>query len=231
MRPRSRAAIVFWHNAALITFAAVAIGMTWTVMNSGFSSSEVVKEVVEEAAISSTNSLQVVGRMTGTAHVEDNEVMVTATPLTTVTQGKISTDRSSIKVSYSIVKEVSYTITQENVYAGALYGTSYNSLNSALAAAKSEGLIQTNPLADSEKPQHTEAFFYWVINLDGDEMIQSGEILNLVMIYADKDRPSTGEHLQISVADRQGVLLDIQRKVPHVTTAVLDFGGKVKDGD
>lgn len=231
MKPRSRAGIVFWHNAALITFAAVAIGMTWTVMSTGFSSSEVVKETIEGAVDESTNSLQVIGRMTGTAQVEAEEVTITATPLTTLSQKSVDTEKENIRVSYSIIKEGAYTVTQEDVYAGALYGTSYNSIKSALEDAKMQGLIEINPLADSEKPQQTVAFLYWVISLHDDTRIQSGEIANLVMIYSENDRPATGEYLQIQIHDRSAVILDIQRTVPHVTTAVLDFGGKVKDSD
>lgn len=220
---------MFWHNAALITFAVVAIGMTWTVMNSGFSSSDVMKDVIEDAVVDSSNAFHVVGSMTGTAQVDTDEVLVTATPITTTTNGIIDLDKSNIKIAYKIIKDASYTITQENIYAGALYGTSYNSLGSAIKAAKEQGLISVDPLNDPQKPSETTAFLYWIINLDGDDYLQKGEIMSLVIIYSEKDRPSTGEYLQIQAIDRQGILLDIQRNVPNISTSILDFGGKVKN--
>ena len=229
MRFQNRAGLLFWHNAALVTFAAVAIGMTWTVMNSGFSSSEVMKDVIEDAVTDSANAFQVVGSMTGTAQVAANEVMVTATPITTTINGIVDLDTSNIKIAYKIIKDASYTVTQENIYAGTLYGTSYNSVGSAIKAAKEQGLISTNPLVDEQKPQETVAFLYWIINLDGDEYLQNGEIMNLVIIYSEKDRPSTGEYLQIQATEKQGILLDIQRTVPNISTSILDFGGKVKN--
>lgn len=223
--------MVFWHNAALITFASIAIGMTWTVMNTGFSSTEVMKDAIEKAIVDSANALQVVGKMTGAAKVELGQVTLTATPVTITTNGMLDVDPENIKLAYSIVKEGNYTITQEDIYSGALYGRTYNSVSSATAAAKEAGLITVNPLVDSEKPTETTAFWYWIIDLDGDEFLQKGEIANLVIVYADRDRPETGEHLEILMEERQGALLDIERDVPHVSTSILDFGGKVKESE
>lgn len=220
--------ITLWHNVALVTFASVAIGMTWTVMNTGFSSSEVMKDTIEKAVISSENSLMVVGKMTGTGLAKLNQVTLTATPVTTSANGVVVTSQDNIEVTYQIVKDGSYTITQEDIYVGALYGKTYNSVSEAVAAAKESGLIRTNPLVDAEKPDQTTAFFYWIIDLDGDANLQKGEVASLVIVYADKDRPATGEHLKLIVEERQGVLLDIERNVPNISASILDFGGKVE---
>lgn len=223
-----RRGLVFWHNAALITFGSVAIGMMWTVMGSGFSSSDVMKDVIEDAVVDSSEALQVVGKMTGRGIPDANQVTVTATPVTTTVNGIINTGTENIKVTYKIVKDGSYTITQENIYVGSLYGKTYNSVGEALDEAKRQGLIQVNPLVDSEKPDTTSAFFYWIIDGDSNKYLQNGEIATLVIVYSERDRPATGEYMKIEVHEPLGTLLSIERNVPNISSSILDFGGKVK---
>ncbi len=220
--------LTFWYNTALITFAAVAIGLTWTVMSSGFATSESVKNTVEKA-VESANTLQIIGKMAGTAEVSNNKVTATATPVTATTNGFVDMSAEDVKVTYQLIKDGSYTITYDDIYVGSLYGESYNSLNSALVAAKEKGLIAINPQVDQQKPDTTTAFLYWVINQDFDQSVQNNEIASLVLVYADKDRPSTGEYLRIQVVEIDGVILDIERTVPDISSSILDFGGKVKD--
>lgn len=220
--------MTFWYNTALITFAAVAIGMTWTIMNSGFSSSDVMKDVVEDAAAHSANSLQIVGKMTGIANVQDDQVTVTATPITSTTNGNVNVSPEKTKVTYTIIKEGSHTITHNNIYVGMLDEESYNSLSDALDAAKKVGMIEVNPMIDGEKPQTTSAFVYWIINQNSDGIVQNNEIASLVIVYADKDRPATGEYMTIQVLEKRGVLLYIERNVPNISSSILDFGGKVR---
>lgn len=220
--------MTFWYNTALVTFAAVALGITWTIMNSGFSSSEVVKDVAESAVRHSANGLQIVGKMTGLANVEDDQVTVTSTPITATTNGDVNMALENTKITYTIIKDGIYKITYDNIYVGMLKDESHNSLRSALVAAKKAGLIQTNPLVDSEKPDSTSAFIYWIINQDSDGRVQNNEIASIVVVYADKDRPSTGEYITIEVLEERGTLLYVERNVPNVSSSILDFGGKVK---
>jgi flagellin FlaB len=221
--------MTFWHNTALISFAVIAVSLTWTVMNSGLSSSEMVKDVVEDAVKHSANGLLVIGKMTGAADVTDSKVMVTATPVASTTSGLVNVNPHNIKVTYTIIKDGSHTITHDNIYVGTIQDTSFNSINDALIEAKKRGLIQVNPLVDSEKPDTTSAFMYWIINQDFDSNVQSNEIASLVVVYADKDRPSTGEYLRIDVVEERGILLTIERTVPNISSSILDLGGKVKD--
>ncbi|MEM3063765.1 MAG: hypothetical protein QW177_00170 [Candidatus Nitrosotenuis sp.] len=202
--------------------------MTWAIMNSGFSSSEVMKDVVEDAALHSANSLQIIGKMTGTANVANNKVTVTATPVTSTTNGNVDVSPMKVKVTYKIIKEGSHTITYDNIYAGMLSEGSYNSLSDALDAAKKSGLIETDPTRETKEPQTTSAFVYWIINQNSDGAVQNNEIASLVIVYADKDRPSTGEYIAIEVLEKRGTLLHIERNVPNISSSILDFGGKVR---
>ena len=224
----SHRGLTFWYNTALITFAAVALGITWSVMSSGFTSSDVMKEVVEEAVQDSANNLQVIGKVTGSADISDSKIKATSTPLTATTTGLVDLRTQNVKVIYKIVKAGSYEISYDNIYSGMLKGSA-SSLADALAKAKEQGLISINPNSDTEKPDTTSAFVYWVITQNDDVFLESNEIANLVVVYADKDRPTTGEFIKLQVEESEGMLLDMQRTIPTVSGSVVDLGGKIKN--
>lgn len=224
----SHRGLTFWYNTALITFAAVALGITWSVMSSGFTSSDVMKEVVEEAVQDSANNLQVIGKVTGSADISDAKIKATSTPLTATTTGLVDLRTQNVKVIYKIVKAGSYEISYDNIYSGMLKGSA-SSLADALAKAKEQGLISINPNSDAEKPDTTSAFVYWVITQNDDVFLESNEIANLVVVYADKDRPTTGEFIKLQVEESEGMLLDMQRTIPTVSGSVVDLGGKIKN--
>jgi len=198
-------------------------------MTAGFSSSEAVKDVLEKSVTKSSIALKVIGKMVGTAQIVESKVTSTATPVSVTSQTAINLDPDSLKVTYKVIKDASHVITQDNIYAGALIGKSYNSASEAIQAAKEKGLIKVNPLTDTEKPDTTTAFFYWVINQNSDESLQNNEIANLVLIYSDNDRPTTGEYMKIEVFDSQGVILELERTIPNISGTILDLGGKVKE--
>ncbi|MEM2160712.1 MAG: hypothetical protein QXN55_07150 [Candidatus Nitrosotenuis sp.] len=223
----NRRGLTFWYNTALVTFAMVAIGITWSVMYAGFSSSEVMKETVEEAVQDSANNLQVIGKVTGSADVSDGAIKITSTPITATTTGLVDMRPQNIKVTYKIIKDGSYEISYDNIYSGMLAG-SYSSPSEALQKAKETGLIKINPNTDAEKPDQTIAFLYYVINQNNDIFLENNEIANLVVIYADKDRPTTGEFVKLQVIEREGMLLDMQRTIPNVSSSIVDLGGKIK---
>lgn len=220
--------LVFWHHAALATFALITIALTGTIMSAGFSSSEAVKDVLEKSVTKSSVAIKVIGKMVGSAQVVENKVMTTATPLTVTSDSFVNLNPDHLHVTYKIIKDASHVITYDNIYSGALIGESYNSVNDAMQAAKEKGLIKVNPLVDSEKPDTTTAFFYWVINQDSNEFFQSSEIANLVVVYSDNDRPTTGEYIKIQAFDREGVILELERTIPNISSSILDLGGKVK---
>jgi flagellin FlaB len=224
----SHRGLTFWYNTALITFAAVALGITWSVMSSGFTSSDVMKEVVEEAVQDSANNLQVIGKVIGSADISDAKIKATSTPLTATTTGLVDLRTQNVKVIYKIVKAGSYEISYDNIYSGMLKGSA-SSLADALAKAKEQGLISINPNSDVEKPDTTSAFVYWVITQNDDVFLESNEIANLVVVYADKDRPTTGEFIKLQVEESEGMLLDMQRTIPTVSASVVDLGGKIKN--
>lgn len=220
--------MAFWHHTALATFAIITIALTWTIMSAGFSSSEAVKDVLEKSVTKSSVAIKVIGKMVGTAQVVENKITTTATPLTVTSDSFVNLNPDALHVTYKIIKDSSHVITYENIYSGALIGESYNSASEAMKAAKEKGLIKVNPLIDSEKPDTTTAFFYWVINQDSNEYLQNNEIANLVVVYSDNDRPATSEYIKVQVFDREGVILELERTIPNISSSILDLGGKVK---
>jgi flagellin FlaB len=219
--------MTFWYNTALITFGAVALGITWSVMSSGFTSSDVMKAVVEEAVQDSANNLQVIGKITASADISDSKIKATSTPITATTTGLVDLRTQNVKVIYKIVKLGSYEISYDNIYTGMMKGSA-SSLSDALVKAKEQGLISANPNLD-EKPDITSAFVYWVIDQNNDVFLGNNEIANLVVVYSDKDRPTSGEFIKLQVEESEGMLLDIQRTIPTVSGTVVDLGGKIKN--
>jgi flagellin FlaB len=217
----------FWYNVALISFAIIAMILTWTVMSAGFSSSDATKRVLEKAMKDSTNALQIVGKMHGAADIQNNEVIVTTTPLSATSVG-FPIDPQNVRIAYKVIKDGSHAVTYENIYAGIL-DKSYNSLNDALVAAKERGFIGINPLDDLQKPDTTSAFMYWVIDQNSDGHIENNEVANLVIIYADKERPATSEYIRIQIINDDGVLLDLEKTVPHISDSFVSFGGKIRN--
>ena len=224
----SHRGLTFWYNTALVTFAAVALGITWSVMSAGFTSSDVMKEVVEEAVQDSSNNLQVIGKVIGSADVHDTTIKATSTPLTTTTTGIVDLRVENIRVIYKIIKAGSYEISYDNIYVGMLNGDA-SSLSDALQKAKEQGLITINPNDEDQKPDTTSAFLYWVINQNNNDFLESNEIANLVVVYADRDRPATGEYIRLQMEESEGTLLDIERTIPNVSGSVVDLGGKIKN--
>ncbi len=116
-------------------------------------------------------------------------------------------------------------IKYENIYTGFLKEKSYNSLKDAAVDAKNTGLIEINPYVGEQKAKTTQAIFYWIINQNFDNYVDNDELAVLAIIYADMDRPSSGEQLFIQADVPAGYVLQIDQDVPNVSSETLDFGG------
>ncbi len=219
--------LAIWHNTAIVSFAVIAIAVTWTVINSGFVTSEVVKDVVGVSITDSEKRIQILGKITAGADVSNNQITVTATPIGTTTI--VDTSPKNMKIAYKIIKDGSHEITHNGIYSGALYRESFNSLNAALDAAKKEGLITANPL-NYEKPDTTVAFLYWVINQNFDQNIDENEIVNIVIVYSDSERPAANEYFKMEVIENGKILLEVEKSIPNITGSIIGFGGKVRSG-
>ncbi|RDJ30943.1 MAG: hypothetical protein DWQ18_04980 [Crenarchaeota archaeon] len=225
----SHRAVGFWYNIALVSFMAIAVTLAATIMASGFSSSDATKEVLEEALDESRHGLQIVGKISARADVTNDKILVTGTPLTAASGGSVDVKQDYFKINYKLIKIDSHTITYDDINAGSLNEGSYNSMQTAVADAKANGLIDVNPYVDAEKPERTSAFIYWLVNFDNDGRIDVGELAILAIVYAEQDKPSTGEYLLVEGLVPEGSILFMERTVPNISDVVVDLGGKIKE--
>ena len=225
----ARRGLTLWYNVALVTFFVISVSVTATMINSGTVTSDLTKEVVEEAMSEARHGLQIVGKVSGTADVANDEVITTATPVTVATGGNVDVSDLMFKLNYKLIKIDSHVISYDDIYVGALTGTSYNSVYDAIEDAKSLGLIEINPYTDNEKPTATSAFIYWVVNIEDNHFIEQGELAVISIVYADKDRPNSGEHLLVEGITPTGNILTIERDIPNISNRVIDLGGKVSE--
>jgi len=212
---------------SFIVFLGVAIGMTATIMTSGFLSGDKVKDVFVEALDITQYGLQIVGKISATVDLSNYDIMTTATPITVATGGSVNVAGDGLKLNYKLIKVDSHTITYDNIYVGTLSGISYSSVYDAVEDAKTLGLIDVNPYVDEEKPDTTSAFIYWIVNINGDERIDQGELAVIAVIYAEKDRPTTSEYIKIEGIISEGKILTIERNIPNISSSVIDLGGKI----
>jgi flagellin FlaB len=156
-------------------------------------------------------------------------LIATATPVKTVSDGPIHVDSKRMTVSYELVQIQNYIINYENIYGGSIPDMSYNSLRDAVADAKNRGIINVNPFVDKQKPDTTTAFVYWIVNQNFDNFVDNDELAVFAIVYADRDRPSSGEQLFIQANVPEGYVLRIEQDVPNISGDVLNFGGVVGD--
>jgi flagellin FlaB len=110
-----------------------------------------------------------------------------------------------------------------------MHDKTYDSLRDAVEDAKNKGLIDNNPYVDEQKPTSTTAFVYWIINQNFDNYIDNNELAVLAIVYADRDRPSSGEQLFIQANVPEGYILKIEQDVPNISSEIINFGGIINE--
>lgn len=215
------------YNIGIGLFFSIALILVVIISNIGFQVNDTRKEVVEKAVDQVDDHFVVAGKISAAADISSNELIATATPVKTVSDGPIHVDPKRMTVSYELVQLENYIINYENIYGGSMSDKSYNSLRDAVADAKNRGIISVNPFVDEQKPDSTTAFFYWIVNQNFDNFVDNDELAVLAIVYADRDRPSSGEQLLIQANVPEGYVLRIEQDVPNISGDVVNFGGIV----
>ena len=215
------------YNIGIGLFFSIALIFVVIYSNIGFQVNDTRKEVVEKAVDQVDDHFVVAGKISAAADISSNELIATATPVKTVSDGPIHVDPKRMTVSYELVQLENYIINYENIYGGSMSDKSYNSLRDAVADAKNRGIISVNPFVDEQKPDSTTAFFYWIVNQNFDNFVDNDELAVLAIVYADRDRPSSGEQLLIQANVPEGYVLRIEQDVPNISGDVVNFGGIV----
>ena len=217
--------LISLFGIGITAFFIIAVVMVIIFVNIGFEVNDAQKLVVEESVDEVDERFVIAGKISAMADVSSYKILATATPVRTVSDGSVNVDSKILTVSYELVKIKNQIIKHENIYTGFLIEKSYNSLEEAAADAKKSGLIDINPYTDEQKPSTTKAFFYWIINQNFDNYVDNNELAVLAIIYADKDRPSSNEHLFIQADVPAGYVLQMDQDVPSISSETLDFGG------
>jgi hypothetical protein len=219
--------VVSAYNVGMVLFFSIALVLVVIYSNIGFQVNIAQKKVVEKAVDQVDDHFVVAGKISAAADVSSNDLIATATPVKTVSDGPIHVDAKRMTVSYELVQLENYTINYENIYGGSIPDVSYNSLREAVADAKNRGIISVNPFVDEQKPVTTTAFVYWIVNQNFDNFVDNDELAVFAIVYADRDRPSSGEQLFIQANVPEGYVLRIEQDVPNISGDVLNFGGVV----
>ena len=215
------------YNTGIATFFTIAVILVIILVNIGFSVSDTQKLVVDDALDEVDEHFVIAGKITAMADISLDTIIATASPVRTSSDGSISVDSQIMDVSYKLVQKENYIINYENIYVGSLPDKSYNSIKDAVKGAKNYGIIEVNPFVDGQETPNTSAFIYWIINQNYDYYVDNDELAALAIVYADKDRPSSGEQLIIQANVPDGYVLKIEQQVPNISSRVLNFGGVI----
>lgn len=217
------------YNTGIVIFFTIAVILVIIFVNIGLSVNNTQKAVVDKAVDEIDERLVITGKISAFADVSSHKIMATATPVKTVSDGAVNVDPQILDVSYKLVKSENYIISYDNIYAGSIRDRTYDSLVEAVEDAKNKGLIDNNPYTDIQKPTSTTAFVYWIINQNFDNYIDNDELAVLAIVYADRDRPSSGEQLFIDANVPEGYVLRIEQDVPNISSKMINFGGIINE--
>ena len=217
------------YNTGIATFFVIALVIVVILVNIGFAITETDKQVVEKAYDEVRDQLEISGKISAAADVKSDEIMVTAIPVRVATGGTVNMNPQTARISFDLALERNPIANYENIYADRLSDKTFNSLRDAIDEAKIKGIIDNNPFVDKQKPTTTTAFVYWVINQNFDHFIDDRELAVITIVYAETDRPSSGDNLFIEVNVPEGFVLRIEQQVPDISNEALNFGGILND--
>ena len=217
------------YNTGIVAFFTIAIAFVIIFVNIGFAVNDSEKLVVEDAYDEVRDQLEVSGKISAAADVTSDKLMITAIPVRVATGGTVNLNPQSAEILYNLIQHDDIVVDYENIYADRLADKTHNSIKDAVEDAKNQGIIEHNPFTDEQKPTKTTAFVYWVLNQNFDHFVDDGELAVIAIIYAETDRPSSGDQLFIEVNVPEGFVLRINQEVPNISNEALNFGGILKE--
>ena len=215
------------YSLGTVAFFSIAIVLVIIIINVGFMVSDSQKQVVIKALEQVDEHLIIVGKISGTSNEDSNELINTAIPVRTVSNGAVNVDPQILDVFFRLEKFHNNTITYDNIFVGNLNNFTFTSVFDAVAEAKNQGLIDVNPHVEQIGPSKTSAFVYWVINNNFDQRIDENELATLTIVYAENERPTTAESLFIQANVKEGYILKLERNIPNISDSTISFGGKL----
>jgi len=218
-RKNRRGVIGIEAAIVLIAFVIVAAALAFVVLNMGFSTTQKAKTTIGSGLSEASSALEVSGIVTGTGDITNAKLKTISIPI------KVAAGGSSINLAKatSAIKYFSKSVNYDNIYKGTLSSTTYSNILLAAQAAKDKGYINANPVNSTTAINGTSAFIYWTVNLNNNDILDSGENAVVVVVQKDSDRPSALDQLTTEVIVPSGSPLSINRQVPSITDTVVNL--------
>jgi len=220
----------------MIAFVIVAAGLAFVVLNMGFSTTQKAKTATLTSLAEASSSLEIAGKVTGTADVTGGVMNTTQVPLKIASGGaSINLDPTLTSISY-----LSNTIQYDNIYKGILLIGTYTNVTWALSAADGHTGSSSPSVADfvnantangtgsnagsSGNANSTAAIIFFSVNRNDNFILDQGEHATLVIQLQKDERPATLDTLRAEIMVPTGAALTIERQVPNITNFITDLG-------
>jgi flagellin FlaB len=203
----------------LIAFVIVAAALSFVVLNMGFSTTQKAKSTITSGLGEASSAIEIAGQVTAKGNTTASKVDAYTIPI------KLASGGSSVDITASktAVKYFSKSVTYDNVFKGTLTSGTYTDINSALAAAKTQGYISEVP-GTGTGPNATAAFIYFTANVNNNAIVDAGEQAVLAIAYKSSDRPAALDTVNTEIIVSAGAPLTVVRSVPTITDSVLNLG-------
>jgi archaeal flagellin FlaB len=203
----------------MIAFVIVAAALAFVVLNMGFSTTQRAKTAIIASLEEASSSLEIAGKITGSAQVSTALLNVTAVPLKIASGG----DSVNLNLALTGVKLFTHSVQYDNIYNGTLTTGNYANLTEAMQAAKNAGYIRNNPVNGTANPD-TVGIIYWSVNRNNNFILDQGEHAVLAVIHGSAERPGPLDQIKVEITVPTGAPLTIERLVPNLTHTVVDLG-------
>ena len=207
----------------LIAFVIVAAALSFVVLNMGFSSTQQAKETVTKGMAEASSALHISGEVVSATDIPRSKVNATQFPIKIVAGGT----GVNLNATLATVKFNTGQVQYDNILKKSciLTSTTYTSIASALAAAVTSTCISSNPVSSAgTAPTTTQAVVYWSVQKNTNEILDPGEHANLVLVYANSDRPGVSQPINAELILDAGAPVDFSRTVPPLTDKYTNMG-------
>jgi len=207
----------------LIAFVIVAAALAFVVLNMGFSTTQKAKTAIIAALEEAGSSLEVAGKITGSADVFDNVLNSTNIPLKIVSGG----GNANLDGNFTSIKVLTSTTDYDNVYTfGPLFVGTYSNATEAWEEAANRGWIcaTCNPYNGTGAVNATIGIIYFSGNQNDNNILDIGEHVHVAVAWAENERPASLEYFAVEVSTPKGAPMTVDRTVPNITTSIVDLG-------
>jgi len=220
----------------MIAFVIVAAGLAFVVLNMGFSTTQKAKTATLTSLAEASSSLEIAGKVTGTADISAGVLNTTHVPLKIASGGaNINLDPTLTAISY-----ISNSIQYDNIYKGILTTGTYINATWALSAADGHTGSSSPSIADlvnantangtgsnvgsSGNANATAAIIFFSVNRNNNFILDQGEHATMIIQHQVDERPATLDTMRAEIMIPTGAALTVERQVPNITNLVTDLG-------